>query len=130
MVYTYLIFCLSTSSNTLMKLAKGSNRIIDSFEKAAHRQLQTSSLSSKLSIRDDIVSECVYICNQNFDHRMDFHCVAISDDNWMLWNFDDKNDSDMNISNQVPKFLEVHHVWVNTLCNQQFLKCDCLLYER
>jgi hypothetical protein len=55
------------SSNTLMKLATGSKWRITSFENAAQRQLQTSSLSSKLSVCDDIVNECLYICNENFD---------------------------------------------------------------
>ena len=113
-----------------MKLAKGSKHIIDSFEKAAHRQLQTLSLSSKLSIYNEIVSEVAYICNQNFDHRNDFHCVALSDEDWMLWNLYDQNVGDKEISNQVPKFLEVHHVRVKSFSKQKFLKCDCLLYER
>ncbi len=55
------------SSNTLMKLATGSKWRITSFENAAQRQLQTSYLSSKLNVCDDIVNECLYICNQNFD---------------------------------------------------------------
>ncbi len=65
------------SSNTLMKLATGSKLRITSFENAAQRQLQTSSLSSKLNVRDDIVNECRYICNQNFDRRVHFHYVAM-----------------------------------------------------
>ena len=78
------------SSNTLMKLATGSKWRITSFENAAQGQLQTSSLSSKLSVRDDIVNECLYICNQNFNRRVHFNCVAVSDENWILWNFYDK----------------------------------------
>jgi hypothetical protein len=52
------------------------------FENAAHRHFQRSSLSSKLSVLDDIVSECRYICNQNYDQRVHLHCVcvAISDE--------------------------------------------------
>jgi hypothetical protein len=125
--YTHVTALFSKSSNTLMKLAKGSKRRIKSFENAAHRQLQTSSLSSKLSVCDDIVSECLYICNQNFDQRLHFHCVAISDEDWMLWNLYDKEHGDLDISNQVPKFHDVHHVWVKTFSKHQFLKCDCLL---
>jgi hypothetical protein len=70
-----------------MKLATGSKRRITSFENAAQRQLQISSLSSKLSVCDDIVNECLYNCNQNFDRRVHFNCVAVSDENWILWNF-------------------------------------------
>jgi hypothetical protein len=113
-----------------MNLAKGSKRRITYFENAAHRQLQTSSLSSKLSVCDDIVCECLYICNQNFDRRVHFNCMAVSDEDWMLWNFYDKEHDYMDISNQVPKFHDVHHVWVKKFSKQQFLKCDCLLYER
>ena len=113
-----------------MKLAKGSNRKIESFLNHSHRQLQTTTLSSKLSIANDIVNECLYICNQNFDHRNEFHCVAMSDDDWMLWNFDNKT-IDLNvISNHIPQFLDVYHVRVTRLHDQFFLKCDCLLYHR
>jgi hypothetical protein len=113
-----------------MKLAKGSKWRIISFENAAQQQLHTSSLSSKLSVRDDIVSECLYICNQNFDQRVHFNCVTVSDEDWMLCYFYDKECDYMDISNQVPKFHGVHNVWVKTFSEQQFLKCDCLLYER
>ncbi len=58
-VYTHVIALCSNSTNTLTKLAKGRKWRIISFENAAHRQLQTFSLSSKLSVCDDIVSECL-----------------------------------------------------------------------
>jgi hypothetical protein len=83
-----------------------------------------------LSVRDDIVSECLYICNQNFDQRVHFNCVAVSDEDWMLWNVYDKERDNMDISNQVPKFHDAYHVWVKTFSKQQFWKCDCLLYEK
>ena len=54
-------------SNTLMKLAKGSKLRTTNFELEATRELQTSSLSSKLSVQDNIVWETLYVCNQNFD---------------------------------------------------------------
>jgi hypothetical protein len=128
--YTHVIAMFPNSYYKLMKLANGSKLRITLFENAAHKQLQTSSLSSKLSACDHIVSECLYICNQNFDQGVHFHCVAISDEDWMLWNVHDKEHDDTNISNQVPKFHDVHHVWVMTLSEQRFLKCDWLLYER
>jgi hypothetical protein len=124
------LFFYYNSSNTLMKLATGSKRRITSFENAAQQQLQTSSLSSKLSVRDDIVKECLYICNQNFDQRVHLNCVAVSDENWILCNFYDKEHDYTDISKQVSKFHDVHHVQVKTLLEQHFLKCDCLLYER
>jgi hypothetical protein len=83
-----------------------------------------------LSICDDNVNECPYICNQNFDRRVHFNSVAVSDENWILWNFYDKERDYTEISKQVPKFHDVHHVQVKTLLEQRFLKCDCLLYER
>ncbi len=113
-LYTHAIALYSNSSSMLMKLAKWSNRRITSFENAAHMQLQTFSLRSKLSVCDDIVSECLYICNQNFDQRVHFKCVAISDEDWMLWNFYDKECDYMYISTQVPKFHDVHHMRVKT----------------
>ncbi len=124
-----LLFYYNTS-NTLMKLAIGSKHRITSFEHAAHQQLQSSSLSSKLSVCDDIVSECLSICNQNFDQRVYFNCVAVSDEYWMVWNFYDKERDYTEISSQVPKYHDVHHVWGKQCFPQRFLKCDCLLYER
>ena len=129
-VYTHVIALYSNSSNTLIKLATRSKWRITSFENAAHRQLQTSSLSSKLSVCDDIVSECLYICNQNFDQRVYFYCVAVSDEDWMVLNFYDKERDHTEILNQVPKYHDVHHVQVKQCFPQQFLKCDYLLYER
>jgi hypothetical protein len=96
----------------LIKLATGSKQRITSFELAAHQQLQTSSLSSKLSVCGDIVSECLYICNQKFDRRVHFNCVAVSDEEWMLWNFFEKGCDYTDISNQVPKYHDVHNVRV------------------
>jgi hypothetical protein len=46
--------------------------------------------------------------------------VAISDEDWMLWNFYDTQHGDINISNQVPKFDEVHHVWVKRFSNNNY----------
>jgi hypothetical protein len=83
-----------------------------------------------MSVCDGIVSECLYICNQNFDQRVHFNCVAVSDEDWMIWNFYDKEQDDTVISNQVPKFHDVHYVVVKIFSEQQLLKCDCLLYER
>ena len=129
-VYTHVIALWFNWSNTLMKLAKRSKWRISSYENAAHKQLQTSSLSSKLSACDDIVSDCLYICNQNFDWRVHFDCVVVSDKDVKLWNFYDKEHGYADISNQVHIFHTVHHIWVKTFSEQQFLKCDCLLYER
>ncbi len=128
--FTHFPYFISNPSNTLKKLAKGSGRRINSFEKEAHRHLQSSSMSSKLTIRDDVVRECLYICNQNYDQRVHFHCVAISDDDWMLWNFYHKQKHITELSNQVPLFHDVHHVRVKMLAEPVFLRCDCLLYER
>jgi hypothetical protein len=76
-----------------MKLAKGSKLRITNFELEATQELQTSSLSSKLSVQDDIVWETLYVCNQNFDRRQFFKCVACSEDIyiWKVWNFHQKN---------------------------------------
>jgi hypothetical protein len=95
----------------MMKLAKGSGRRINSFEKGARSYLQSSSLSSKLTIRDDVVRERLYICNQNYDQRVHVHCMAISDDDWMLWIFYHKQQDITDLSNQVPLYHDVvHHV--------------------
>ncbi len=77
-------------SNTLMKLAKGSKLRTTKFELKATRELQTSSLSSKLSVGDNIVRETLYVCNQNFDQRQIFKCVGCSEDMWKVWNFHQK----------------------------------------
>jgi hypothetical protein len=74
-----------------MKLAKGSKLRITNFELEANWELQTSSLSSKLSVRDGNVRETLYVCNQNFDQRQFFKCVACLEDMGKVWNFDQKN---------------------------------------
>jgi hypothetical protein len=52
--------------------------------------------------------------------------VAVSDEDWMLWNFYEKECDYTDISNQVPKYHDVHHVQVRSFLEQ----CDFLLYER
>ncbi len=94
-----------------MKLAKRSKLPITNFELEANQELQTSSLSSKLSVQDDIVQETLYVCNQNFDRRQFFKCVACSEEVWKVWNFhQNKSTGVEDISSEVPKFLDVHHV--------------------
>ncbi len=78
-------------SNTLMKLAKGRKLRLTNFDLEATHELQTSSLSSKLSVQDDIVRETFYVCNQNFDRRQFFKSVACLEDMWKVWNFHQKN---------------------------------------
>jgi hypothetical protein len=84
-----------------------------------------------LVVRDELVWEYLYMCNQNFDQQKYFHRVAQSDENWMLWNFHQKKmNEDNDIMSHVPKFLNVHHVVVKPFQGSQFLRCDCYLYER
>jgi hypothetical protein len=84
------------------------------FEKEANRQLQRSSLSSKLVVKDDIVRECLNMCNQNFDWQKFYHCVAQSNENWMVWNSKIIITKEKDITSHVPKFVNVHHVVVKT----------------
>jgi hypothetical protein len=71
------------------------------------------------------------MCNQNFNQRKCFRCVAQSDEIWMVWNFHQKKSNEANdIIAHVPKFLNVHHVVVKTFQGTQFLRCDFYLYER
>jgi hypothetical protein len=113
-------------SNTLINLAKGSKHQIRAFEYIANRQLQFSSLSSKLVVRDDFAWECLYMCKQNFDQQKYFHSVAQLDENWMVWNFHQKNQMKTMIScHMFQKLLNLHHVVVKTFQGSQFLRCDC-----
>jgi len=57
------------TSTSLLKMARGTNRHITMFDNEAQRALQTTSLASKLEIKDTILRECLHICNQNFDKR-------------------------------------------------------------
>ena len=110
-----------------MKLAKGSKLCVTNFELEATQELQTSSLSSKLSVRDDIVWETLYVCNQNFNRRQFFKCVPCSEDMWKVWNFYQKKSPGVeDISSEVPTFLEVHHVCLKIFCKTPFLRYDCL----
>ncbi len=57
--------------------------------------------------------------------------VAQSNENWMVWNFQQKKiTKEKDIRSHVPKFVNVHHVVVKTFQGSQFLRCDCYLYER
>ena len=53
----YTIGCSSdlNTSTTLLKMARGTNRRITMFDNEAQRALQTTSLASKLEIKDTIV---------------------------------------------------------------------------
>jgi len=121
----------TNTSTSLLKMARGSNRRITNFENEAQRALQTTSLASKLLIKDTILKECLHICNQNFDNRKYQHCVQCSEDDWMVWNFYyDKSKLTDHIAGMVPKFLNVYHVWLKKTLNIQSFHCDCLFYDR
>ena len=49
----------TNTSKSLMFMAKGANQCIEAFEKMAHRELQTSSLCSKLVIKANVTRECL-----------------------------------------------------------------------
>ena len=98
----------TNTSTSLLKMVKGSNRRITIFDNGAQRELQTTSLASKL-----------------------IKCVQCSEDDWMVWNFyyDWSNIKD-NIADMVPKFLNVFHVCLKRLLGIPFFRCDCLFYDR
>jgi hypothetical protein len=128
-----IIGCSSNmnTSTSLLRMAKGSNWRISMFENDAHRSLQTTSLCSKLKIKDTILKNGLHICNQNFDKRKYFCCVQFCEDSWMTWNFYN-NPSEIwgDIEEMVPKFLNVYHVCLKRLRGVPFLKCNCQFYER
>jgi len=129
----YTMGCSSNmnTSTSLLKMAKGSNRRITMFDNEAQRALQTTSLASKLIIKDTILKQCLHICNQNFDKRKYYKCVQCSEDDWMVWNFYyDPSKIKDNIADMVPKFLNVFHVCLKRLLGIPFFRCDCLLYDR
>ena len=53
---------------------------------------------------------------------------------WIVWNFEYKpthfDNEDLSLSVRFPQFANVYHVTSTKKGNQNFLKCDCLLYER
>jgi len=133
---SYIKGTMGCSSNTntsksLLKMVKGSNRHITMFDNEAHQALQTTSLPSKLIIKDTILKQCLHICNQNFDKRKYYKCVQCSEDDWMVWNvYYDPSSIQYNIADMVPKFLNVFHVCLKRLLGIPFLRCDCLFYDR
>ena len=121
----------TNTSKSLLKMAKGTNRRITMFDNESHRALQTTSLASKLIVKDTILKQCLHICNQNFDKRKYYKCVQCSEDDWMVWNFHyDPSSIQDNIDDMVPKFLNVFHVCLKRLLGIPFLRCDCLFYDR
>ncbi len=118
------------TSNSLLRMARGSDRRISMYDTNSHRELQFTSLSSKLKIKDDLIRECLHICNQNFDKCKHYHCVQVSKDKWTVWNFyQNKSTMDENIEGMVPKFLNVYHVCLKQFLQVPFLRCDCLHYD-
>jgi hypothetical protein len=112
------------TSNSLLRMARGSDQWISMYDPNFHRELQFTSLSSKLKINDELIRECLHICNQNFDKRKCYHCVQVSEDNWMVWNlYQNKSTMDENIEGMVPKFLIVYNVCLNL---KQFLQVPFL----
>jgi hypothetical protein len=88
-MYSIIKGTMGCSSNTntstnLLKMAKGSSRHITNFDNEAQRALQTTSLASKLKIKDTILKECLHICNHYFDNRKYQHCVQCLEDDWMV----------------------------------------------
>ncbi len=51
----------TNTSTSLLKMAKGSSQCIINFDNEAQRALQTTSLASKLKIKDTILKECLHI---------------------------------------------------------------------
>ena len=53
---------------------------------------------------------------------------------WIVWNFEYKpphfDNEDLALSVRFPQFANVYHVTSTKKGNQNFLKCDCLLYEQ
>jgi hypothetical protein len=53
---------------------------------------------------------------------------------WIVWNFEyippHFQNEDIVLSVRFPQFANVYHVTFTKKRNQNFLKCDCLLYER
>ncbi len=72
---------IQNTSKSLLKMARGSDQRISIFDKNSHRELQFTSLSSKLKIKDELICECLQMCNQNFDKRKNYQCVQLSKDN-------------------------------------------------
>jgi hypothetical protein len=51
------------TSNSLLRMTRGSDQRISMYDTKSHRELQFTSLSSKLKIKDDQIHECLHICN-------------------------------------------------------------------
>jgi hypothetical protein len=96
------------TSNSLLRMARGSDQRISMYDTNSHRELQFTSLLSKLKIKDDLIRECLHICNQNFDKHNCYHCVQVS----KVWDFyQNKSTMDENIVGMVPKFLNVYRLF-------------------
>ena len=116
----------TNTSTILLKMAKGSNRRITMIDNEAQRALQTTSLASKLIIKDTILKQWLHICNQNFDKRKYYKCVQFSEDDWMVWNFYyDPSKINDNIADMIPKYLNVFHVRLKRSLGIPFFRCEC-----
>ncbi len=90
---------------------------------------------SKLNIKKTVGRKCLYLLHKLFDFRNKLHCVRTSAESWLLWDFDclsaPKFDDDiLKLADYFPLFCNVYQVSVHRNSTQNFLKCDCLLYDR
>ena len=122
----------TNTSTSLLKMARGSSQCITNFDNEAQRELQTTSLASKLKIKDTILKECLHICYQNFVNRKYQSCVQCLEYDWMIWNFyyNKSKTTDDIAGRMVPKFLNVFHIRLERFLNIPFFGCDCLFYDR
>ncbi len=101
------------------------------FENEANRQLQFSLLSSKLVVRDELVRECLYMCNQNFDQQKKLSlCGSIG---WKLDGVEfspKKLNEDNDIMSHVPKFSQCSSCCCKNFLGKSILKMWLLLVRK
>ena len=102
---------------------------------SSQREQQFTVIASKLTNKKLFNRNCVYMLNKMYDTRGDENCARVATDAWIVWNF--HKDTQPKFDNDVwglgvvfPVFRNVYRISLIKKNTQQFMKCDCLHYER
>ncbi len=130
----YQVSSKFNASKSLMMITDTTNYRCDQIFLRSHREEQYAVISSKLPNKKLFTRKCVYILNDLYDCRSAYHIARDAIESWIVWNFHSdicpKFDNDLLLlGKNFPVFRNVYRVMLKKKNTQNFLQCDCLLYE-
>ena len=123
------------ASKSLIMITESTDKRSEKIFQASQREQQYTVIASKLANKIHFNRNCVYMLNNMYDARCNESCARFSKDTWIVWNF--VKDTQPRFDNDVwqlgmmfPVYRNVYRVSLIKKNTQNFLKCDCLHYER